>query len=69
MSKHNLKPGQLQELGGSIADIMADYASLQLTELPGFLIVADGSLSFYLGDSAENLVGHWTITVKRTSLD
>lgn len=56
---------QCAQLGASVANVMADMVRAN-EGLPEGFAVENGSLEFYLGDSAGELVGGWKITIERT---
>lgn len=68
MPKSNFTDDQHRQLGETIADIMTDYAKMA-DDAPAGFEVDEGSVEFYLGDSAGPIVGQWRVTVKRLGLD
>lgn len=59
---------QCAQLGASIADVMGDIVRANETMPSGFA-VENGSLEFYLGDSAGDLAGGWKVMIERTGDD
>ena len=68
MPKSQFTDDQHRQLGESVADIMSDYVKMA-DDVPAGFEVEEGSLEFYLGDSAGPIVGKWRLTVKRLGLD
>lgn len=64
----NFTSDQCAQLGASVANVMADMVRAN-EGLPDGFSVENGSLEFYLGDSAGELVGGWKVTIERTCDD